>query len=377
MTRHRLLGKKQTTRRTTLRLFCPHVQCKVVQELPSAAINHLTFTESIILVQAGNKVRTILTRWIHIQCVKKIFIYITMDFVNTKYYNQKKRVILRKGRGHQAGYVTMNGAKIVSRRPTVYYIMNNGAIRALSNANTGNIPSALKYKVLKGKAPKKPKNVGNAAALNAVKAKRVAGLVKARQVKATKGAFRALPGFGNNQSLFNNNLAKKANKKLATRAKKLAALTKARAAKKMHAKNLPGWYNTEGNLFGGNKSKAAVVAANKTAEKVNKVEGVSNTTANAAVNAAAAAAKAVTPANAGPAQATNIANAAAHGATAAVQALPVSERNNKNAVAAAAAAGASQAANAAKHGNSSSTESKNIGAAAGNAVANAKKLKMN
>ena len=175
-----------------------------------------------------------------------------MDFGNTKYYNQKKRVItLRKGKGTQAGYVTMNGAKIVSRRPTVYYIMNNGAIRALSNANTAKIPSALKYKVLKGKAPKKPKNVGNAAALNAVKAKRVAGLVKARQVKAVKGGFRALPGFGNNQnSLFNNNLAKKANKKLAIRGKKLSALEKARAAKKMHAKNLPGWYNTGGNLFG-------------------------------------------------------------------------------------------------------------------------------
>lgn len=301
-----------------------------------------------------------------------------MDFGNTKYYNQKKRVItLRKGKGTQAGYVTMNGAKIVSRRPTVYYIMNNGAIRALSNANTSAIPSALKYKVLKGKAPKKPKNVGNAAALNAVKAKRVAGLVKARQVKATKAGLRALPGFGNNQGLFNNNLAKKANKKLATLAKKRSALEKARAAKKMHAKNLPGWYNTEGNLFGGNKSKAAVVAANKTAEKVNKVEGVNNTTANAAVNAAAAAAKAVTPVSASPAQANIIANAAAAGATSAVQALPVNERKNKNAVAAAAAAGASQAANAAKNGNSTSSESKNIGAAAGTAVANAKKVKLN
>ncbi len=301
-----------------------------------------------------------------------------MEFGNTKYYNQKKRVItLRKGRGTQAGYVTMNGAKIVSRRPTVYYMMNNGAIRALSNANTAAIPSALKYKVLKGKAPKKPKNVGNAAALNAVKAKRVAGLVKARQVKATKAGLRALPGYNNNQGLFNNNLAKKANKKLATRAKKLAALEKARAAKKMHAKNLPGWYNTEGNLFGGNKNKAAVVAANKTAEKVNKVEGVSSTTANAAVNAAAAAAKAVTPVSASPAQANNIANAAAAGATSAVQALPVNERKNKNAVAAAAAAGASQAANAAKNGNSTPSESKNIGAAAGTAVANANKLKKN
>ena len=302
-----------------------------------------------------------------------------MDFGNTKYFNQKKRVItLRKGRGAQAGYVTMNGAKIVSRRPTIYYIMNNGAIRALSNANTAAIPSALKYKVLKGKAPAKPKNVGNAAALNAVKAKRVAGLVKARQVKATKGGFRALPGFGNNQNtLFNNNLAKKANKKLATLAKRRAALVKARGAKKMHAKNLPGWYNVEGEMFGGNKNKAALHAANKTVEKVNKVEGMTNTTANAAANAAAAAAKAVTPSNAGAANAANIANAASAGATSAVQALPVNVRNNKNAVAAAAAAGASQAANAAKNGNSTTSEAKNIGAAAGTAVTNAKKLKVN
>ena len=302
-----------------------------------------------------------------------------MDFGNTKYFNQKKRVItLRKGRGAQAGYVTMNGAKIVSRRPTIYYIMNNGAIRALSNANTAAIPSTLKYKVLKGKAPAKPKNVGNAAALNAVKAKRVAGLVKARQVKATKGGFRALPGFGNNQNtLFNNNLAKKANKKLATLAKRRAALVKARGAKKMHAKNLPGWYNVEGEMFGGNKNKAALHAANKTVEKVNKVEGVTNTTANAAANAAAAAAKAVTPSNAGAANAANIANAASAGATSAVQALPVNVRNNKNAVAAAAAAGASQAANAAKNGNSTTSEAKNIGAAAGTAVTNAKKLKVN
>ena len=301
-----------------------------------------------------------------------------MDFGNTKYFNQKKRVItLRKGRGAKPGYVTMNGAKIVSRRPTIYYIMNNGAIRALSNANTAAIPSTLKYKVLKGKAPAKPKNVGNAAALNAVKAKRVAGLVKARQVKATKGGFRALPGFGNNQGLFNNNLAKKANKKLATLAKRRAALVKARGAKKMHAKNLPGWYNVEGEMFGGNKNKAALHAANKTVEKVNKVEGMTNTTANAAANAAAAAAKAVTPSNAGAANAANIANAASNGATSAVQALPVNERKNKNAVAAAAAAGASQAANAAKHGNSTTSEAKNIGAAAGTAVTNAKKLKVN
>ena len=302
-----------------------------------------------------------------------------MDFGNTKYFNQKKRVItLRKGKGAKPGYVTMNGAKIVSRRPTIYYIMNNGAIRALSNANTAAIPSALKYKVLKGKAPAKPKNVGNAAALNAVKAKRVAGLVKARQVKATKGGFRALPGFGNNQNtLFNNNLAKKANKKLATLAKRRAALVKARGAKKMHVKNLPGWYNVEGEMFGGNKNKAALHAANKTVEKVNKVEGVTNTTANAAANAAAAAAKAVTPSNASSTNAANIANAASAGATSAVQALPVNVRNNKNAVAAAAAAGASQAANAAKHGNSTPSESKNIGAAAGTAVTNAKKLKVN
>ena len=302
-----------------------------------------------------------------------------MDFGNTKYFNQKKRVItLRKGRGAKPGYVTMNGAKIVSRRPTIYYIMNNGAIRALSNANTAAIPSGLKYKVLKGKAPAKPKNVGNAAALNAVKAKRVAGLVKARQVKATKGGFRALPGFGNNQNtLFNNNLAKKANKKLATLAKRRAALVKARGAKKMHAKNLPGWYNVEGELFGGNKNKAALHAANKTVEKVNKVEGVTNTTANAAANAAAAAAKVVTPSNASSTKAANIANAASNGATSAVQALPVNERKNKNAVAAAAAAGASQAANAAKNGNSTTSEAKNIGAAAGTAVTNAKKLKVN
>lgn len=326
-----------------------------------------------------------------------------MDFGNTKYYNQKKRVItLRKGKGAQAGYVTMNGAKIVSRRPTIYYIMNNGAIRALSNANTGAIPSALKYKVLKGKAPAKPKNVGNAAALNAVKAKRVAGLVKARQVKATKGAFRALPGYNNNQGLFNNNLAKKANKKLATRGKKLAALTKARQVKATKGAflALPGYGNNRAanNSFnlpnplgegmrrmrknagikrGPRKAAAAVHAANKTAEKVNKIEGVNNTTANAAVNAAAAAAKAVTPTNAGATQAANIANAASAGATSAVQALPVNERSNKNAVAAAAAAGASQAANAAKNGNSTPSESKNIGAAAGTAVTNAKKLKVN
>ena len=76
-----------------------------------------------------------------------------MDFGNTKYYNQKKRVItLRKGRGTQAGYVTLNGARIVSRRPTIYYVMNNGAIRALSNGNISAIPSSLKYKVLKTKA---------------------------------------------------------------------------------------------------------------------------------------------------------------------------------------------------------------------------------
>jgi hypothetical protein len=119
------------------------------------------------------------------------------------------------------------------------------------------------------------KNVGNTAALNvaknAVKAKRVAGLVKARQVKATKAGLRALPGFGNNQnSLFNNNLAKKANKKLAIRAKKLSALEKARAAKKMHAKNLPGWYNVEGEMFGSNKTNAAVHAVKKTNEKLEK-----------------------------------------------------------------------------------------------------------
>jgi len=304
-----------------------------------------------------------------------------MDFGNTKYYNQKKRVItLRKGKGHQAGYVTLNGARIVSRRPTVYYIMNNGAIRALTNANTSAIPSALKFKVLK--APKKAKNVGNTAALNvaknAVKAKRVAGLVKAREVKATKAGLRALPGFGNNQnSLFNNNLAKKANKKLATRAKRLAALEKARAAKKMHAKNLPGWYNTEGYLFGSNKKNAAVHAANKANEKLKNVSGVNAETKNAAMAAAAEAAKNVTPVSASSTQAKNIANAAATGAAAAVQALPPNERSNKNAVAAASAAGASQAANAAKNGNSTTSEAKNIGAAAGTAVKNAQKVKIN
>ena len=221
-----------------------------------------------------------------------------MDFGNTKYYNQKKRVItLRKGKGTQAGYATLNGARIVSRRPTIYYVMNNGAIRALSNANISAIPSALKYKVLKTKAPKKAKNVGNTAALNvaknAVKAKRVSGLVKARQVKANKAGLRVLPGFGNNQnSLFNNNLAKKANKKLAVRAKKLSALEKARAAKKMHAKNLPGWYNTNGNLFG-NKTNAAVQAVKKTNEKLENVAGVNAETKNAA---AAAAVQALPPA---------------------------------------------------------------------------------
>ena len=347
-----------------------------------------------------------------------------MDFGNTKYYNQKKRVItLREGRKGQAGYVTLNGARIVSRRPTVYYVMNNGAIRALSNGNISAIPSALKYKVLKTKAPKKAKNVGNTAALNAAKAKRTyvrkagafplkprqavlnkarantirakrtAGLVKARQVKANKANLRALPGFGNNQnSLFNNNLAKKANAKLAVRAKKLAALEKARAAKKMHAKNLPGWYNTNGNLFGptkanrpvhdprnntpvpnGNaKNNAANNAASNTASKLNNVSGVTNASANAAANAAAAAAASVTPAGASNAKANNIANAAANGAAAAVQALPVNERSNKNAVAAAAAAGASQAANAAKNGHSTTSEAKNIGAAAGTAVKNTK-----
>jgi hypothetical protein len=305
-----------------------------------------------------------------------------MDFGNTKYYNQKKRVItLRKGKGKQAGYVTLNGARIVSRRPTIYYVMNNGAIRALSNGNISAIPSALKYKVLKTKAPKKAKNVGNTAALNvaknAVKAKRVAGLVKARQVKANKAGLRALPGFGNNQnSLFNNNLAKMANKKLAVRAKKLSALEKARAAKKMHAKNLPGWYNTNGNLFG-NKKNAAVEAIKQTNEKLANVSGVNAETKNAAAAAASEAAKNVTPANASTTQAKNIANAAANGAAAAVQALPVAERSNKNAVAAASAAGASQAANAAKNGNSTTSEAKNIGAAAGTAVANTKKVKTN
>ena len=321
-----------------------------------------------------------------------------MDFGNTKYYNQKKRVItLRKGKGTQAGYVTLNGARIVSRRPTIYYVMNNGAIRALSNGNISAIPSALKYKVLKTKAPKKAKNVGNTAALNvaknAVKAKRVAGLVKARQVKANKAGLRALPGFGNNQnSLFNNNLAKRANKKLATRAKKLAALEKARAAKKMHAKNLPGWYNNAGNLFGPTKanrptrnttpvpngsakSNAANNAANQTANKLANLAGVNVNTANAAANAAAAAAAAVTPSSASNTKANNIANAAANGAAAAVQALPVSQRNNKNAVASAAAAGASQAANAAKNGNSTVSEAKNIGAAAGTAVKNNNNVK--
>ena len=352
-----------------------------------------------------------------------------MDFGNTKYYNQKKRVItLRKGKGKQAGYVTLNGARIVSRRPTVYYVMNSGAIRALTNANTSGIPSALKYKVLKAKAPKKAKNTGNGPALaagflggklkpaanaNAIKAKRIAGLVKARQVKATKAGFRALPGFGNNQnSLFNNNLAKRANKKLTIRAKKLAALNKARAAKKMHAKNLPGWYNTNGNIFGkttkkfnrpnkGNwhynknfpklatppssrnsnapftpnssaKSNAANNAANQTANKLASLAGVNVSTANAAANAAAAAAASVTPSSASNTKANTIANAAANGAAAAVQALPVNERKNKNAVAAAAAAGASQAANAAKNGNSTVSEAKNIGAAAGTAVKNTK-----
>jgi hypothetical protein len=306
-----------------------------------------------------------------------------MDFGNTKYYNQKKRVItLRKGKGTQAGYATLNGARIVSRRPTIYYVMNNGAIRALSNANISAIPSALKYKVLKTKAPKKAKNVGNTAALNvaknAVKAKRVAGLVKARQVKANKAGLRALPGFGNNQnSLFNNNMAKMANKKLATRAKKLSALEKARAAKKMLSKNLPGWYNTNSNLFGSNKTNAAAQAVKKTNEKLEKVAGVNVETKNAAAAAASEAAKNVTPANASPAQANNIANAAATGAAAAVQALPPAERSNKGAVAAASAAGASQAANAAKNGNSTTSESKNIGAAAGTAVKNLQKVKTN
>ena len=345
-----------------------------------------------------------------------------MDFGNTKYYNQKKRVItLRKGKGKQAGYVTLNGARIVSRRPTIYYVMNNGAIRALSNGNISAIPSALKYKVLKTKAPKKASSAGNVPALNAaknaIKAKRVAGLVKARQVKANKAGLRALPGFGNNQnSLFNNNLAKMANKKLAVRAKKLSALEKARAAKKMHAKNLPGWYNNSGNLFGptkgprpnkGNwhynknfpklatppssrnsngsypgqyespKSVAANNAAGNTASKLNNVSGVTNSSVSVAANAAAAAAASVTPSNASNAKANNIANAAANGAAAAVQALPVSERKNKNAVAAASAAGAAQAANAAKNGNSTTSEAKNIGAAAGNAVKNVQKVKTN
>lgn len=311
-----------------------------------------------------------------------------MDFGNTKYYNQKKRVVtLRKGRGAQAGYATMNGSRIISRRPTVYYIMNNGAIRALSNANTAKIPSALKFKVLKTKAPKKAKNVGNVAALNvaknAVKAKRVAGLVKARQVKANKAGFRALPGFGNNKnSLFNNNLAKMADKKLATRGKKLAALEKARGAKKMHAKNLPGWYNNQG-LFNNNLAKkaaktlAAENAASNTNSKLKEVAGVTAATNNAAAAAAAEAAKAVTPVGASSAKANMIANASANGAVAAVQALPVAERSSKGAVAAAAAAGASQAANAAKNGNSTTSEAKNIGAAAGTAVANTKKVKTN
>lgn len=306
-----------------------------------------------------------------------------MDFGNTKYFNQKKRVItLRKGRGAKPGYVTMNGAKIVSRRPTIYYIMNNGAIRALSNANTAAIPSGLKYKVLKGKAPAKPKNVGNAAALNAVKAKRT--------YVRKAGAFPLKP----RQAVLNK---ARANTILD---KRRAALVKARAAKKMHVKNLPGWYNNNGNLFGpikanrpkrdprlnntqvpnGNnnaKNNAAKNAASNTVSKLEKVAGVNNTTANAAANAAAAAAKVVTPSSASSTKAANIANAASNGATSAVQALPVNERKNKNAVAAAAAAGASQAANAAKNGNSTTSEAKNIGAAAGTAVTNAKKLKVN
>ena len=214
-----------------------------------------------------------------------------MDFGNTKYYNQKKRVItLRKGRGHQAGYVTMNGAKIVSRRPTVYYIMNNGAIRALVNSNIAAIPSGLKHRVLKGKKGKKPagllggpglhfhaKPTGNAAAKPKRKYTRKAGAFP------RKPPQKVLNAAANNEfvkHLFNNvkknnsswNLPNPGNlgssKKLpafvrainnaninsygknSLRNKRLAALVKARAAKKMHAKNLPGWYNTGGNLFG-------------------------------------------------------------------------------------------------------------------------------
>lgn len=350
-----------------------------------------------------------------------------MDFGNTQYYNQKKRVItLRKGRGRQTGYATMNGSRIVSRRPTVYYIMNNGAIRALTSANTNRIPSALKYKVLKGKAPKKVKNPGNGAALSAA-------LKPKRKYTRKSGA-------PVNQARAN-----------AIRAKRLASLAKARAAKKMHSKNLPGFFNNNGNLFGptkanrpkhdprnnkkpnnnggnqkpksnnnqafvnslfnnmtpapkkpnnngGNKkpnnnwnlpnpyltnnggnakNNAANNAANNTANKLEKVAGVTNATANAAAAAAGAAAASVTPAGASSASANNIANAAANGAAAAVQALPVAERNNKNAVSAAAAAGASQAASAAKNGKVTPTEAKNMGAAAGTAVKNTKNKKPN
>jgi len=205
-----------------------------------------------------------------------------MDFGNTKYYNQKKRVItLRKGKGHQAGYVTMNGSRIISRRPTVYYIMNNGAIRALVNANIAAIPSGLKHRVLKGKKSQKPVGLLGGPGLHFhVKP---ANAKPKRKYTRKAGAFprkppqKVLNAAANNEfvkHLFNNvkknnsswnlpnpgNLGGNKNNSSwnlpnpgnlnSTRNKKLAALVKARAAKKMHAKNLPGWYNVNGNLFG-------------------------------------------------------------------------------------------------------------------------------
>ena len=64
------------------------------------------------------------------------------------------------------------------------------------------------------------------------------------------GSSKKLPAF---VRAINNNKINNYGKN-SLRNKRLAALVKARAAKKMHAKNLPGWYNTGGNLFGPTKA---------------------------------------------------------------------------------------------------------------------------
>jgi hypothetical protein len=251
-----------------------------------------------------------------------------MDFGNTKYYNSKKRVItMRKGRGSQAGYAVMSGNKIVTRRPTIYYMMNGGAMRAITNANTARFPSALKFKVRK--APKKVAKKGNAAALKAAKRK-TGPAVKRKYTRKPR------PAVKRNYAHYNGFFAQQ--------------LRKAPASAKTNAKNN---------------------AQNKVNNKLANVPGVTPSAANAAANAAGAATATVVKPNSSNAKANNIANAAANGAISAVQALPLALRKNNNAVANAAAGGASQAANAAANGNSTPTAALHIGAAAGNAIANA------